>query len=67
MTADKWFDLTGWLAIALMAGIGAVHAGMTGGWQAGHLMYGAMAGILVFGLPLVVLALVASWLWSRHR
>lgn len=67
MKADKWFDLIGWLAVAAMAGVGAVHAGITKGWQAEQLAYGAMAGLLVFGLPLVLLALLAVWLWPRRR
>lgn len=65
MTANKWFDLVGWLAVAAMAAAGALFSGTNHGWAPASLGYGALAGLAVFGLPLLLVALIFAWL-RRH-
>ncbi|MGE8358058.1 MAG: hypothetical protein ACN6N0_16855 [Microvirgula sp.] len=55
----------GWLAVAAMAAAGALFSGANHGWSPASLGYGALAGLAVFGLPLLLVALIFAWL-RRH-
>lgn len=61
--ADTVFSAVGWLAMAAMAGSGAAFAVQRHGWAWDAALYGALAGLALGGLTVVVVAWLVSVLW----
>lgn len=65
--ADKLFNILGGVIFLAMAGTGAIYAGLHHGWQIDQLFYGALSGLMVFGVPIVAIGLLVAFLLPRRR
>lgn len=67
--ADAAFSAVGWLAVAAMAGGGAVFTAQRHGWAWDTALYAALAGLALGGLSMVAVAWLVSvlWRWARMR
>lgn len=64
--ANKIFNCIGVAIFMAMAGTGAIYSGLHNGWTIDQLFYGALSGLMVFGVPIVAIGLLVAFLLPRR-